>query len=398
MAPLVEYNPYDPAIQHNPYPCWKALRDESPVYFNSAFNFYALTRYDDVVAAMLDPTTYISGEGITIDGADRGIGFLISTDPPEHTWYRRLLSRVFTPRRVAELEPFIRSVAARYLDAAGDRDCFDMVQDFSLLLPLDVIGELIGIPPELRGTVHDLSTRSISRDPDPAKRGLPSEDAIAALIEQKALFDELVADRRRHPGDDVISTLITAEVTDDDGNTQRLSDELITAQFLLLGAAGHETVANLIGNGSVALCWYPDQRTALVRDLSLVPAAVEEMLRWDNPAPLEGRWSTRDVELHGTTIPANSRVMLIMGSANHDERQYENPELFDIHRVIERPLVFGFGIHRCLGAALARLEARIAFEELLARFPDYEIDASGVVRGPAQTLRGLTRLPVTLRP
>jgi cytochrome P450 len=218
------------------------------------------------------------------------------------------------------------------------------------------------------------------------------------MIETKSLYDELVADRRKRPGDDVISMLIAAEVTDGDGTTHQLSDELITAQFFLLAVAGHETVTNLIGNGAVALWWYTDQRAQLTHDPSLTPGAVEEMLRWDNPAPLEGRWTTRDVELHGTTIPKDSRVMLIMGSVNHDERHYTAPELFDMHRVIERPIVFGFGVHPCLGAALARLEARVAFEELLARFPDYEIDESEVVRGPAQQLRGVTRLPVVLTP
>lgn len=396
---MLDFNPYGPEAQHNPYPCWKRLRDEAPVHYSADLDFYAITPYDDVQAAMLDPVTFCSGEGVTFDGADKGIGFLISTDQPEHTWYRRLLSRVFNPRRVAELEPFVRQVATRYLDAGREREPFDIVQDFSLRMPLDVIGELVGVPPELRGTIHELSVRSSARDPDPAKRGMPGEDAIAAMMESKRLYDELVADRRKHPGDDVISMLIAAEVTDDDGDTHRLSDELITAQFLLLAAAGHETVTNLIGNGAVALWWYPDQRRELAQDPGLMPGAVEEMLRWDNPAPFAGRWSTRDVELHGTTIAAETRVMLVMGSANHDERRFEDPELFDIHReAIERPLVFGFGIHRCLGAALARLEARVAFEELLARFPDYELDEPGIRRGPPNMLRGLQNLPAVLTP
>jgi len=399
LPPVVEYNPYATEIQHNPYPCWKRLRDEAPVYYNPELDFYAITRYDDVLAAMLDPATYISGHGVTIDGADRGIGFLISTDQPEHTWYRRLLSRVFTPRRVSELEPFVRQVAAGYLDTARDKVRIDLVQEFSLRLPLDVIGELVGVPAELRGAIHDLSVRSSARDPDPATRGMASDDARSAVMELKCVYDELVADRRRHPGDDVISMLIAAEVTDDDGNTHRLSDQLITAQFLLLAAAGHETVANLIGNGAVALWWWPDQRRELARDPRLTPGAVEEMLRWDNPAPLAGRWCTRDVELHGTTIAAESRVMLVLGSANHDERRYAEPGQFDIHREVDpRPLVFGFGIHRCLGAALARLEVRVAFEELLARFPDYELDEPGIRRGPAQMLRGLMNLPAVLTP
>jgi cytochrome P450 len=385
----VEYNPFSPESQYDPYPCWRRLRDDAPVYFNPDMKFYALSRYDDVLTAFLDPQTYISGEGVTVDGTDRGLGSLIQLDPPDHTVYRKLLSRVFTPRRVGELEPFIRSVAGRYLDAAREPGRFDVVQDFSLRLPMEVISELLGLPIELRETVHDLSNRAVARDPDG-----PVEDVLEALGQMNALFLELVLNRRKHPRDDIISMLVGAEVTDEDGNAQHLSDEGIAAQFMLLASAGHETVMNLIGNGTVALCWYADQRAELVDNPSLISGAVEEMLRWDNPAPLEGRWCTRDVALYGTIIPAESRVLLLQGSANHDERQYDDPELFDIHRVIERPVVFGFGIHLCLGASLARLEGRIAFEELLARFPNYEIDETGVVREPASIFRGLHHLPV----
>lgn len=392
---MIEYNPFAPEIQHNPYPCWKQLRDEAPVYHNAEFGFHALSRFDDIFSAFLDPTTFISGNGVTFGPANPGTGRLNSTDPPEHTGVRKLLSRVFTPRRVSGLEPFIRGIAAEYLDAGRGRDTFDIVQEFSLRLPLDVIGELLGIPPEFREPIHDLSNQTVIRDPDPT---IGLQQATAAFGELSSIYTDIVVDRRKHLGDDVISMLIEAELTDADGATRRLSDREVAAQFVLLGGAGHETVMKLIGNGAVALAWYPDQRAELAADPSLIPAAVEEMLRWDNPAPLEGRWTTREVELHGTTIPADTRVMLLMGAANHDERQYENPELFDIHRKIDRPLGFGFGIHLCLGAALARLEARIAFEELLARFPDYAIAETGVVRGPASFFRGLTNLPVIPQP
>jgi cytochrome P450 len=306
------------------------------------------------------------------------------------------MSRVFTPKRVAELEPFVREVTTHYLEVGREKDTFDLVQDFSLRLPLDIIGELIGLPVEMRRQIHDLAERAGARDPDQAVIGKPGDDAVAAVIEMVGLFLELVTDRRKNPRDDIITTLINAEVVDEEGVTHKLTDEVIGAQFLLLAVAGHETVTNLIGNGAVGLWWYPDQRAELVKDPSLIPGAVEELLRWDNPAPYMGRCITRDAELHGTTIPAESRVMLIMGSANHDERQFESPELLDIHRTITRPLVFGFGIHLCLGASLARLETRVAFEELLARFPDYEVDAANVVRGAPNMLRGVSNLPVIL--
>lgn len=394
MTTAVEYNPYDPEIQHNPYPCWKRLRDEVPAYYNPEFKFWAITRYDDVLRAMLDPVGLISSKGNTIDGADAGQGFLIGMDPPDHTVYRKLLSRVFTPRRVSELEPAIRTKAARYLDDVRDAGRFDMVDDFSLRLPLDTISELLGIPDAMHHDLHQWCVTSLVRDAEATADGRPPAAALEAMMNIRMAMLELVVERRKNPGDDIISMLINAEVTDDDGVVRRMDDAFIAAQFHLLAFAGHETVAKLIGNGSVALWWYPDQRRELVADPSLMSGAVEEMLRWDNPAPLEGRWSARDLEYGGVTIPADQRVMLVMGSANHDERQYDEPELFDIHRVIERPLNFGFGIHLCLGAALARLETRIAFEEILARFPEYEIDEPNVVRGPATMFRGLQHLPV----
>jgi cytochrome P450 len=389
---MVEYNPYAPENQYNPYPCWKRLRDEAPVYYNPEMNFYALSRYDDVVTAFLDKTTYISGEGITLEGFDKGSSGLIGQDDPEHVMYRRLMSRVFTPQRVADLEPFIRRIASEYLDEVRDQDKFDLIQDFSLKLPMDVISELLGIPAELRERVHELSSRAVVRD---ASGGLAAlEGAIEATNESMELYTQLVVERRKNPRDDLISTLVTAEVTDEEGKVHTISDEDVAIQFRLLAGAGHETVMKSIGNGAVALWWYPDQRAELVANPSLIPGAVEEIIRWDNPAPLEGRWTSREVELRATTIPKDSRVMLVMGAANHDERQYEEPELFDIHREIVRPVFFGFGAHLCLGAALARLELRVAFEELLARFPEFEIDESNVERGAITFFRGLNNLPV----
>ncbi len=391
---MLEYNPYAADVQANPYPVWKRMRDEAPVYHNPVMNFWALTRYDDVLAAFLDAKTFISGEGVTLEGVDKGGGGLIQLDDPEHTMYRKLLSRVFTPRRVADLEPFIRRVAGEYLDKAREQDCFDLVQDFSLRMPLDVISELLGIPVGIREHIHDLANRSVIRDASGGPEVM--ETVRQATMETRALFAEIVKERRKSPGDDIISMLATAELTDEAGDSFPVSDDRIVAQFRLLASAGHETVMKTFGNGAVALWWYPDQRAELVRDPSLIPGAVEEILRWDNPAPLEGRWCTRDVELHGVTIPKDSRVMLIMGAANHDERQYENPELFDIHRKITRPLTFGFGAHLCLGAALARLELKVMYEEFLARFPEYELDEAGIERGAVTFFRGLNNLPVLI--
>lgn len=393
---VVIYNPYDPDVILNPYPVYQQLRDEAPAYHNEEMGFWAITRYDDVLNAFLDPHTFISSEGNLIDGADKGNGFLIGMDPPEHTWYRKVLAPWFTLREMSRLEPFIRARAVEYLDAVEGEASFDLVETFALRIPLDVISELLGIPTELRAHVHELSDRLTART---ASDDLATEphDAMVAGMELDRLLREIVLEHRKQARDDLTSRMIDAEITNDAGESWRMPDEQIAAQMQLLAFAGHETVTNLIGNGAVALWWYPDQRRELVDDPSLMKQAVEEMLRWDNPAPLQGRWSTRDVELHGQVIPKDSRVMIVMGAATHDDRVYTEPELFDIHRVIERPLGLGFGMHLCLGAHLARLELRIAFEELLTRHPEYELDVAGIQRSMSPSFRGHARIPLVIR-
>jgi cytochrome P450 len=387
---MVEYSPFDRDTAHNPYPVYRALRDEVPVYHNEQVGFWALSRYADVVAAHLDTDVFSSANGVTIEGVDQGMPFLILKDPPEHTWHRKIAGRMFTPRRINALEPFIRTTAAGLLDKVADVDEFDLVEHFSFRLPLDVISELIGIPDAVREHIHNLSDRLVARD----ETGMVTQDAALASLELAQVFVDLVAERRRNPGNDVITTLMNTEVADDDGNTRSLDDTELANRFLELAFAGHETVAKLIPNGVIALSWYPDQRRELAADPSLMPNAVEEMLRWDPPSHYQGRWTTRDVELHGTVIPEGQRVILITGSAVHDERKYPDPELFDIHRDIDRHVSFGFGRHLCLGAALARLETRIAFEELLKRIPDFTFDATGVARAFSGNIRGLSRLPL----
>ncbi|HZP30265.1 MAG TPA: cytochrome P450 [Acidimicrobiia bacterium] len=391
---MVEFNPYLWETAHNPYPIYKQLRDEAPVYRNDELGFWALSRHADVAAAHNDPARFVSSGGVTIEGYEKDSPFLIVKDPPEHTWHRKIVGRVFTPRRIADLEPFIRDRCAALLDPFRDAGEFDAVADFSVQLPLSVISELLGIPEEYRAAIHDLSNQVLSREnlDDPKQ----AEAVQNASVELMQLYLGLVQDRRRRPRDDVISLLIETAVTDDDGGTRTLDDEEIAYRFLELGAAGHETVAKLIPSGVIALAWYPDQRRELVADPSLMKGAVEEMLRWEPPSQLQGRTTACEVELHGVTIPAGVRVMLITGSATHDERVYEEPELFDIHRVVQHPVTFGFGIHVCLGAHLARLEVRVAFEELLARFPDFDIDGTRAVRHVLTNVRGLSNLPLVV--
>src|SRR5215469_14991213 len=390
---MPEYSPFDRDIVHNPFPAYRALRDEAPVYHNEQVGFWALSRYDDVVAAHLDTDAFSSTHGVSIEGIEAGAPFLIVKDPPEHTWHRKIAARMFTPRRIAALEPFIRTTAAGLLDKVADADEFDLVEHFSFRLPLDVISELIDIPGPERQRIHELSDRLVARDDE---SGAISEDSMLASMELAAIFTDLVGKRRRHPGDDVITMLMNTEVIDDDGNARSLDDEELASRFLELSFAGHETVAKLIPNGVIALSWYPDQRRELVADPGLMPNAVEEMLRWDPPSHYQGRWTTRDVELHGTVIPEDQRVSLITGSAGQVERNYPVPEMFDIQRDVDRYVSLGLGRHLCLGASLARLETRVAFEELLKRFPDFTFDETGVERAYSSNVRGLAKLPLKI--
>ncbi|WP_106401717.1 cytochrome P450 [Actinocorallia populi] len=390
---MVEYNPFNRETVHNPFPVYKALRDEAPVYRNEEVGFWALSRYEDVIAAHLDTDVFSSAHGVTIEGVDQGAPFLIVKDPPEHTFHRKIVARLFTPRRISQLEPFIRRTAADLLDKVRDTDRFDLVEEFSFRLPLDVISELIGIPVAERERIHHLSDRVAARREDMT---IPP-DVYEASAELLVLLTELVKERRRNPGDDVITMLMNTEVEDEEGNLRSLGDNELASRFLELAFAGHETVAKLIPNGVIALAWYPGQRRELVADPGLIPQAVEEMLRWDPPSHYQGRWTTREVEVRGTVIPADQRVILITGSAVHDERKYPDPEAFDIHRDIDRHVSFGFGRHLCLGASLARLETRVAFEELLKRFPDFTIDPDGVERHYSSNVRGLAKLPLVVQ-
>jgi cytochrome P450 len=378
----MEWNPYDRRTQFDPYPVYRWLRDEAPVYYNDELGLYALTRYDDVLAGHLDTTTFVNSHGTTIEGLDAGLDTLLTKDPPDHGWHRRLVSRAFTGRQIGRLEPLIRDVASQLLEDKRDAGEIDLVSQYSAQLPMSVISELVGIPVELRATVHELCNRALARDED-APDGVVPEAGLAALFEMVGLLTEVIADRRDDLGDDVLSMLIRTEVSDDEGRTWHLSDDQLAGRFVELAVAGHETVMKLVASGAVALYWYPDQRRELAADPNLLPNAVEEMLRWDPPSQYQGRWSAKSAELHGTTIEADARVLLVTAAATHDDRVYDEPELFSIHRKIDR-----------LGAPLARLETRVAFQELLARYPDYEIDASGIERNYGSNLRGINCLPI----
>ena len=392
----MDFNPYDPALHEDPYPVYKRLRDEFPLHYNAEMNFYTLSRYADVFDAVQKPDLFISGKGIAVGiagGSTKVVGavpLLIMMDRPRHTQLRSLVSRAFTPRRISRLEPRVRAIARDLLAEFASKPEADLVVDYSAPLPTIVIAELLGVPAEDQRWFKEKSTELAQFDP--AKPGgiHPSSKELGPAVELAEYMTREIDARRCKPKDDLLSALVAAEI-----EGESLSqEELIGFAFLLL-VAGNETTTNLISNAAVLLDRHPDQRRMLQQDPSLLPTAIEEFLRCDPPVQGLARNTTRELRLHETTIPKDSTVLLLFASANHDERHIPDPERFDITRDPNPHLAFGFGAHFCLGANLARLEARVAWEELLARLPDYQLHAQRVERLCSGQLRGALHLPIT---
>jgi cytochrome P450 len=355
-TPQFVYDPSTLEFQEHIWDVYRTLRDDHPVYVDEAKHQYVLSRFDDVWRAVNDWESFSS----VVEEADNFLPQMIYMDPVRHTQLRALVSRAFTPKRIAEVEPLTRAVARELVDGIAERGHCDLQHEYASVLPSVVIGKMIGVPNE-----HIDHFRSWT---DSFLEIQGPQDYLDSLGKCYELFAQLLAERRRQPQDDLMSALLAAEV---DG--ERLTEEELLGFCFLLVLAGNDTTASLIGSGVVLLARDPAQRAELVRDPSLWPDAIEEINRLESPAQVLPRTTTRDVELHGKVIPAGSRVMLIWGSANHDEREFPDPERFDIHREITKHLAFGHGHHYCLGSNLARLEARVAFEELHARLPDYEL-------------------------
>jgi cytochrome P450 len=404
----IYYDPYDYAIDADPYPIWRRMRDEAPVYHNERHDFYALTRYDDVLQGLTDHGAFLSSHGIVIESisdADFGIPMLIMMDPPTHTQLRKLVSRAFTPRTISNLEPRIRSICAGWLDPLVGVDRFDYIDQFAGLLPPTVILALLGFPDgyaaQFRDTVDSAfhleeGEESMGGSFAEAKRQDGVTTVMALGSEVFEMLPELMEARRREPEDDLISGLVHSEI-EDDGTLRKLTEEEIFAFVHLLSLAGTETVARMLGFAAVTLAAFPGERELLVENPAIIPNAIEELLRFEAPSPIQGRWASRDVEFHGTVIPRGATVALLNGSADRDERHFENPDRFDARRVMDRHLGLGYGAHYCIGAALARLEARIAVEETLRRFPTWDIADDGLERVHTSTVRGYTSVPMLPR-
>jgi cytochrome P450 len=389
----LRWDPYDVALDLDPYPVWQRLRDEAPLYRNDDLGFWALSRYADVHAASRDPQTFSSGRGTVLEimGGDMSqLKMLLFLDPPEHDVLRALVSHAFTPRRIAALEVRIREICAEHLDAVVGSGGFDYLADFGTHLPSRVISEILGVPADERPRVLELINQTFHQDP---QTGMVNDVSLAALTELRAWMAAALAERRRAPQDDMLSVLAQAEV-DDHGTSRVLDDEELLGFGTLLVSAGTETVARLLGWATVVLADHPAQRAELVADPSLVPQAVEELLRYEAPSPVQGRTVTREVELYGEVLAPGSKVLLLTGSAGRDERAFPEPDRFDLHRTDQPHVSFGVGAHYCLGAALARLEGRVALEETLKRFPTWTVDADRAVRLHTSTVRGYRNVPI----
>ena len=396
------YDPWDAAIDANPHPVWKRLRDEAPLYYNEQHDFYALSRFADVLSASLDWQTYSSARGTVLESIRTGppaapaspdgerdelmSNLMIFMDPPRHEEFRHLVSRAFTPRRVTALEGRARALCAQFLDPLRDAQRFDFVEEFAAKIPTMLIGALLGVPESDQDQLRVWGDIMMRFEPD----GMSAEKADA-YRSIDAYMNAMIRDRQQRPRDDMISDLLAAEITREDGSTRRLDTSEVLAFFSLLQLAGSETTARLLGWASVLLARHPDERAKLLANRALIPNAVEELLRYEPPSPIQSRYVTRDAEWHGGKVPAGSKIALLTGSAGRDEREYPDADRFDVSRVFDRHVSFGYGIHFCLGASLARLEGKIALEETLDRFQawdviDVEMVYTSTVRGPAHVI------------
>ncbi len=387
----VYYDPYDVEINADPYGVYRRLREEAPLYYNERYDFFVLSRFEDVERGLLDPASFISGRGAIVEVIKSGMeippGVLIFEDPPVHTVHRRLLSRAFTARRVTELEAKIRDFCVRSLDAVAGRDRFDLVADLGALMPMQTIGMLLGIPEADQAAVRERVDATLRTE-----AGKPME--VGNELVSGKMFADYIDWRVANPSDDLMTELLNVEFTDETGTERKLTrSELLTYVHVVAGA-GNETTTRLIGWAGKVLADHPEQRRQLADDPALIPNAIEELLRFEPPGPHVARCVCRDAEVHREKLPAGSAVMLLIGAANRDDRRFPDGDRFDISRRDGQHLSFGHGTHFCMGAALARLEGRIALEEILKRYPEWAVDEANARLAPTSTVRGWDTLPV----
>lgn len=392
----VYFDPYDVVINADPYPTFARLREEAPLYYNEQFDFYALSRFADVNKALVDHETFSSARGAIIELIKANIeipsGALIFEDPPIHTIHRKLLARMFTPRKIAALEPKIREFCAQSLDPLVGTGTIDFVSDFGAIMPMRVISALLGIPEDDQEKIRDHGNAQMRTE-----AGQPMQAAKDGLVDG-SIFEAYIDWRRDNPSDDIMTELLNVQFVDEHGVTRTLTREELLIYINVVAGAGNETTTRLIGWAAKVLAEHPDQRRQLVENPALIPQAIEELLRFEPPAPHVARYVTRDVTYYGQTVPEGSVMMLLLGAAVRDGRQFPpDGEVFDIHREQRQHLAFSVGTHYCLGSALARLEGRIALEEILKRFPEWDVDLPNAVLSPTSTVRGWDAMPAFIR-
>jgi cytochrome P450 len=391
------YDQYDYTIDDNPFPVFKRLRDEAPAWFNEKYGFWVLSRYEDVIKASRDTSTFSSAHGTVLEimtDEPSQTSWILNNDPPFHGQMRSVVAARFTPSKIAQMESDIRKIVIGYLQPLEGKDTFDFVQDFGRWIPMEVVSTILGVKPEDRKAINQWADDMLHRDE--GETGEPPL-AIEARNNLFGYFAQALQERRQSPSDDLMTVIANGQITESDGSQRALSDREAIEFIVLIAAAGNETVARLLGSAAWLLAKHPDQRQKLRDNPGLIPRAAEEMLRVEPPTPIQFRRVKKDVELHGAVIPAGSNVCLLTASAGRDERQYPNPDSFDIEREAFRHVSFGHGIHLCLGAAVARMEIRIALEEVLHRIPDWDIDEQGLQRVRTSTVRGFSHVPVVIR-
>ncbi len=399
-----ELDPYDYDFHEDPYPYYKRLRDEAPLYHNDKLGFWAVSRHADVLHGFRNSATLSNRDGVSLDPVSRGphaaktMSFL-AMDDPAHLRLRTLVSKGFTPRRIRELEPRVTELAVRHLDVmlervrSGDRgnpvSTVDYVSEFAGKLPMDVISELMGVPETDRDRIRSMADGVMHRED--GVTDVPPE-AVEAAINLIVYYQDMIAERRKKPTEDLTSALLAADIDGD-----RLTDEEVLGFMFLMVIAGNETTTKLLANAAFWGHRYPGQLAPVYADLSRVPLWVEETLRYDTSSQILARTVSGELTLHGTVVPEGDVLLLLPGSAHRDERVFENPDDYLIGREIGSKLMsFGSGAHFCLGAHLARMEARVALTELLKRIRGYEVDESRAVRVHSSNVRGFAELPIAV--
>jgi cytochrome P450 len=393
-----EFDPFSDDYFNDPSEVYRQLRDEAPVSFSEKYGFYALSRFADVVTAHRDWQGFSSAHGIELSTLSKNDPELVASfrsiimmDPPEHDRLRALVSRVFTPRAITSLEPMIREVISSFLDPFADAAEFDAVADLAGPFPIEVIARMLGVPEGERQQIRHWIDISLRREPGQLE---PSEESMQAIMQAGAYFYALVTEKREHPADDMLSRLTQVTVDRGDGTETGLDDAEIAGFASLLGGAGAETVTKLVGNAVVLFSEHRDQWQKVVDDREAIPRAVDEILRYLPPSQYQGRFSKEDREFEGGTVPAGYPVLLLTGAATRDPREFEHADAFDIERPPSVAIGFGHGVHSCLGAALARMESRIAIEELATRWKRLEVNESGLRRVQMSNVAGYSNVPV----